>query len=613
MADKQSTGLNQQLASIYQRIRQDQAEQALPDIRTLLAAWPQSADVHHLAALAYKAMRQDKQAIEFFLQALNLNKLQPEVHNNLANLYKSKGMYVDAEKHYRLAISLQPGFVSALRNLALCLSSRSEYQLAIKTFTSLLSLKPDDVSALSGLADCYRESGATQAAEQTYRKALALAPEHLNAWHNLGLTHHLKGELEEALGCYRKAFAIAPDRPEVLQSLALSLHEAGATAEAMSLFTDYLEKHPESVVTHERFNEMLWETEFDGQFGTSYLKAIEKLPELLEIRLSFISQLFRAGQNDFASLAVDEAALLFDESHELLSLKGQIQAQALDYAGATESLAASLERQFSKDAAQQLTKLYIIQEHYVKAQDLLDRLFAADPDCQLNWALQSLVWRLCGDERYAWLNDYDRLVKPFQLETPPGYASLQDFLEAVSSVLQNMHRTQHAPLQQTLRHGTQTPARLLHNPHPVLVGLQAEIRKVVQRYIDSLPEDVANKSSHPLLRRKTGNFEFAGSWSVKLHPQGFHVNHVHPAGWLSSSCYISIPQSMDGDSSGQQGCIKFGESPLQLGDREVVEMIIKPEPGMVVLFPSYMWHGTYPFSGESNEYRLTAPFDVAPA
>jgi hypothetical protein len=32
---------------------------------------------------------------------------------------------------------------------------------------------------------------------------------------------------------------------------------------------------------------------------------------------------------------------------------------------------------------------------------------------------------------------------------------------------------------------------------------------------------------------------------------------------------------------------------------------------MLVLFPSYLWHGTVPFS--AGEMRLTAAFDVLPA
>ena len=37
----------------------------------------------------------------------------------------------------------------------------------------------------------------------------------------------------------------------------------------------------------------------------------------------------------------------------------------------------------------------------------------------------------------------------------------------------------------------------------------------------------------------------------------------------------------------------------------------KPEPGKLVQYPTYMWHGTVPFTGD--ETRLTIAFDVVPA
>jgi hypothetical protein len=38
---------------------------------------------------------------------------------------------------------------------------------------------------------------------------------------------------------------------------------------------------------------------------------------------------------------------------------------------------------------------------------------------------------------------------------------------------------------------------------------------------------------------------------------------------------------------------------------------VKPEPGLLVLFPAYMWHGVEPFT--SGERRLSVAFDVVPA
>jgi len=195
-----------------------------------------------------------------------------------------------------------------------------------------------------------------------------------------------------------------------------------------------------------------------------------------------------------------------------------------------------------------------------------------------------------------------------------GYANLTDFLTELEVVLLGMHLAKSAPSQQTLKFGTQTPGRLLHKPHPVIGEYKAALTQVVQGYLESLPRD----DTHPFLRRLPANvsdhFKFSGSWSVKLKPQGFHVNHVHSEGWVSSACYITLPETMGGQpaTTDHAGCIKFGESSLMMGEREVVARVIRPAAGQLVLFPSYTWHGTYAFDGEPADFRLTAPFDVVP-
>ena len=172
-----------------------------------------------------------------------------------------------------------------------------------------------------------------------------------------------------------------------------------------------------------------------------------------------------------------------------------------------------------------------------------------------------------------------------------------------------MHKLVHEPLKQTLKNGTQTPGRLLYKPHPVIQSLKASLSEVVQEHISSLPND----DTHPLLSRKSDRFVFAGSWSVKLKPEGFHVNHVHPAGWLSSAFYVNVPDFTKVEQKNElAGAIKFGESSLLLGGREKIERIIVPKAGTLALFPSYVWHGTIPFSGHEDDFRLTSPFDVIP-
>ena len=92
---------------------------------------------------------------------------------------------------------------------------------------------------------------------------------------------------------------------------------------------------------------------------------------------------------------------------------------------------------------------------------------------------------------------------------------------------------------------------------------------------------------------------------------GHHVPHFHSAGWLSSAYYAALPPTMSEALPGSTaGHIQFGSPPAGLGLDLPARRIVRPEPGRLVLFPSYLWHGTLPFPGEGT--RLTAAFDVVP-
>jgi hypothetical protein len=86
------------------------------------------------------------------------------------------------------------------------------------------------------------------------------------------------------------------------------------------------------------------------------------------------------------------------------------------------------------------------------------------------------------------------------------------------------------------------------------------------------------------------------------------VSHVHPAGWLSSAYYVELPPVEDAVS--RAGWISFGEPGIAVPGLGP-EHFVQPEPGLLVLFPSYLWHGTVPFAAGGS--RLTAAFDVVPA
>ena len=213
------------------------------------------------------------------------------------------------------------------------------------------------------------------------------------------------------------------------------------------------------------------------------------------------------------------------------------------------------------------------------------------------WPYAETVWRTSGDPRLEWLTGHPRLVSVIDLRERifaiPGLVDL----------LRSLHTRSGRYLNQSVRGGSQTDGPLFSRIEPEIRALRALIVSAVEEHVarfETLPDD------HPQKLANAGkSIRFSGSWSVRLVDGGFHTSHVHPRGWISSALYLALPE----ERSGNEGSLALGEPPAELGlDLEATRMI-EPKLGQLVLFPSWMWHGTRPFpSGE----RLTVAFDVAP-
>jgi hypothetical protein len=234
-----------------------------------------------------------------------------------------------------------------------------------------------------------------------------------------------------------------------------------------------------------------------------------------------------------------------------------------------------------------------------------EALLARAPDDQYLIALQSTALRLLGDERYAQLCDYRNLVLPLSIEPPAPWSNLTDFLADLAASLNRLHDPNgHALLFQSLRHGTETTQDLTRSSDAAVRGLFAAFAAPIERYLRQISQ------GHDALRRRNGSgWRFNGGWSVRLRNRGFHTSHVHPRGWISSAFYAELPDVM-AEGHTDEGVLSFGKPGVLTSPSLEAEYSVRPAPGMLVLFPSYFWHGTVPF--QSPQPRLTVAFDAVP-
>ncbi|HEV2363033.1 MAG TPA: tetratricopeptide repeat protein [Caulobacteraceae bacterium] len=561
----------QVLQSAARLLQAGRPGEALPLLRNLTTAAPTSPDAHRLLGLA------------------------------LRDLGDTNG----AEATLRAAHRLAPG--SAPTAYALCellrAAGRSEEALAV---IAPLADRPDaDLHLLTAKGEALKALDHLGEAETAFSRAAAVAPASAVAEHNLGA---VLGDLErfgESEAAARRALAKGGDAPETWLVLARALLGQGRNAEAEGAYRAVIAGRPDDVEAQGELAQLIWMLTDDVAVASVELDAaIARFPANLGLRLKKGFLLQTGGDLDAAYGAVEgvldraEAEPMMHVIAARFSLWRHPQ-RALRHARDGVALLPN-----DPVAQSTLAEAYLATGDPAAALRIAERMHAAAPLDQQALGTLATCWRLLDDPRYGRLYDYDHFVRTWRIDTPEGWPDLEAFLADLKVALERRHTLRTHPVGQSVRHGSQTSQRLTVVDDPVIKAFFKAVDGPIRRHIEAL-----GAGEDPLRSRRTGGYEFNGEWSVRLRESGYHAGHLHPRGWLSSACYISLPSAVERD--GHEGWLQFGEPGVPTSPALPAEHFIKPEPGLLALFPSYMWHGTVPFSGD--EARLTIAFDVIPA
>jgi tetratricopeptide (TPR) repeat protein len=434
-----------------------------------------------------------------------------------------------------------------------------------------------------------------------YRQAVQAAPESGVAEHNLASALGDSGLWAEAELHTALAFRKGVDAPETWLIRGRALQAQDKAEDAERAFREALKRRPAYADAHRDLAQQVWMLTGDTAKMLNVLdEALAKAP--LDIGLWLVKAQSLETAGDVAGAWEQLSALLKAQPGDarLANFTSQL---ALKVGRASDALV--LASSAARAAAGEPVVLIALADAQLangmarEALQTADALLARQPANQHAIALKATAWRILGDARFHELYDYASMVRAYELDTPEGWSSLSAYVDDLGEALHGVHRHQAHPFAQSLRHGSQS-INILHNPLPAMRGIREALDGPIRRHMASL-----SAGNDPLRSRNTGAYDFQGMWSVRLHSGGYHIDHVHPQGWLSSACYVETVAPR-----GKEGWIRFGKPGSQTAPELEPEHYVEPKPGMLVLFPSYMWHGTVPFSGDQT--RLTFAFDLVP-
>jgi uncharacterized protein (TIGR02466 family) len=570
--------------------------------RELLSERPDDSALLHNFGLLLRLHGGFAEAEKMIRRAIEIDPTKPALHNSLGVVLRGAGQIQESEACYRRALELWDAYPEAHYNLGVLLESAERFDEALNSYLVAVQLKPDYVAALTRTGAVLNQRGSSEEACKYLRRACAVDSQSFDAHYYLGWALSSLRAHDEALAELATAAAIRPESLELAVARAHALQNAGRLDEALDENWRLLELQPERIATHEEINKLAWMAGRKDFYLRSFAFARERvgdLPALLSLEAAFH---LRGGEFVQAESLTRRACALNPARGDAMGLLARSLVGQGRVAESFDWFARAIE--VEPDAAihyQEFGFALMRVGMAAEALEIFKRAVARDLGDALVIAGMALAFRALGDARYQQLVDFSKYVRVYDLRGADGQSG-ELFNRDLAAELDTLHLATVAPIDQTLRGGTQTTEHLFAVKSPAIQRLKSQFDAAVASYIGDLPDD----AWHPLAGLKTQRLDYSGSWSCRLKSGGFHANHVHPKGLISSVYYVRLPKEQHSDE--HEGWLKFGQSNLALGEWDSPDQMVKPVVGRLVLFPSFFWHGTIPFKDDGD--RLTVAFDV---
>ena len=555
--------------------------------------------LHLLGVIAYQVGNHDH-AVELITKSLAIKPDDAMAHYNLGNALRELGRLEEAVAKFLDAIAVKPNLAEAHNNLGNTLEELGRLDDAVASYQKAIAIKSDYAEAHFNLGNTFQELGQFDNAVASYDKAINFKPDFADAHNNLGSAlFSIERQRDMEMGPksgYTEAYA----------HLDTTGRKLGALSYAVASFQKALDINPDLAEAHNNLGNVLKERRWLDDAADCYKKAIAIKPDLAEAhtnlgsvfhdlgRLEEAEESYRRGlemKPDATDTLIDLGKVLRDIGFGHRRARGDLLPE-LNFA------AAALENQDDPKSKQDL---------WDEVLDYADQVLAQEPGNTSALGLKTTAFVGSGrDEEGAFLSDFERFMQFQIVSVPPGFADLKTFNEALVQRLDSDPDLIAQPHEQSMSGGKRIYNLQKDGENSPIYHLLNIYDDALERYLDEHPID----PEHPFLAQRPDKWikdVFGNIWEGQGHVR----SHIHPDSWITACYYAKLPDVMATENERHQAWIEFGRPPDYLANRpDPAFPVYQPEEGLLVMWPSYLYHQTIPF--QSSGIRSSIPCDFVP-
>lgn len=409
---------------------------------------------------------------------------------------------------------------------------------------------------------------------------------------------------DEALPLLQRAVAIDPALEGAHVGLGFALQSLERFDEAEAVYRSGVEQCPQAALLHFNLGTTLKRLHRFDEAATAYREAVRLSPDFLPALQALGTIAVENSCFEEAAEVLAHAAELAPQEKPVLNMLGFALLklgrgeQAVDVLTRLQSLVPD-----RPGPRISLSSALLSAGRAADALALCEEMRAQFPGNRQLIANQAVALTECGraSEAAALLRT-DRFLWKKRIECPPQFESLAEFNTALVTHVRS-HPSLDLDCNAISCHEGQTSDELLVEPKGPVALLERAIHEAAGEYLRGLQ----GGEPHPFLVSQPLQTTLS-AWVTILRSQGHQFGHIHPTAWLSGVYYAQLPPEVKSGEAGEAGWIEFGAPPRHYRcEAEHAVTRLRPEEGLLVLFPSFYYHRTLPF--ESEQQRVTIAFD----
>ena len=524
---------------------------------------------------------------------------------------------IDAALHLAMqATARAPENFDAWRIRALAHAQRNEADAQRDALQRACALRPDDAAAALDLGTLLLDIGDAAAAAPLLRVAMDAPQRDARAAFRYGTAQARIGDTARAVEGFEQATLREPGWAEAWLNLAAMRMQAGDLDAALQAADTALARQPDDPQVHHTLAALL-SHRFDApslaRAWTHAQVALAHLSARADVQRDASIVLRKLGRHDEARVHAERAVALAPHDARAVETLGDQLLMNRDAPAAVALYQHALGRGLNTASLRRQHGIALLQAGDAHAAiDALQTSLASAPDDQRAIAHLGVALANAGNLDAAIdLLGLQRHVYAVKLSVPPAYSHMGAFNAQLARDIAAHPRQRWQPVG-LAAHQAHLSGELRDARTPAIDAFETLLRDALATFTAGCMQNADARPDDVFLRNVPRGDTVLHTWATQAAGVGHIGTHLHEDSWLSGAYYVAVPDSIRSDDPGHGGWIEFGRAFTTLPEwPEHALRHVRPREGVLLLFPSYLFHRTLPHA--ASQARVSISFDLGAA